>query len=63
MVGTFNLVRKMPGGEKLVAITRILHRTTPDEVMDEIPTFRCKLWHPVQQCHATWAAQSYTASL
>ena len=43
MVGTFNLVRKMPGGEKLVAITRILHRTTPDEVMDEIPTFRCEL--------------------
>ncbi|KAG2437347.1 hypothetical protein HXX76_006002 [Chlamydomonas incerta] len=39
MVGTYNIVRKMPGGERLVALTRILHRTTPDEVMDEIPTF------------------------
>ena len=35
-VGTYNLARKMPGGEKLVAMTRILHRTTPDEVMDEV---------------------------
>ncbi|GLC42047.1 hypothetical protein PLESTB_001062400 [Pleodorina starrii] len=39
MVGTYNIIRKMPGGERLVALTRILHRTTPDEVMDEIPTF------------------------
>lgn len=39
MVGTYNLVRKMPGGERLVALTRIMHRTKPDEVMDEIPTF------------------------
>lgn len=35
-VGTYNIVRKMPGGERLVALTRILHRTTPDEVMDEV---------------------------
>ncbi|KAG2487203.1 hypothetical protein HYH03_014177 [Edaphochlamys debaryana] len=39
MVGTYHMVRKMPGGERMVALTRILHRTTPDEVMDEIPTF------------------------
>lgn len=36
MVGTYNLVRKMPGGERLVALTRIMHRTKPDEVMDEV---------------------------
>lgn len=36
MVGTYHIVRKMPGGDKLVAMTRILHRTTPDEVMDEV---------------------------
>ncbi len=43
MVGTFNLMRKMPGGEKLVAMTRILHRQTLDEIPEtEIPTFRCE---------------------
>lgn len=36
MVATWNLVREMPGGENLVAMTRVLHRTTPDEVMDEV---------------------------
>ena len=34
--GTFQLAQKMPGGEKMVAMTRILHRTTPDEIMDEV---------------------------
>ncbi|GFR47682.1 hypothetical protein Agub_g9430 [Astrephomene gubernaculifera] len=46
MVGTYNIVRKMPGGERLVALTRILHRSTPDEVMDEIPTFLAKPLQP-----------------
>ncbi|GIL58932.1 hypothetical protein Vafri_13942 [Volvox africanus] len=46
MVGTYNIVRKMPGGERLVALTRILHRTTPDEVMDEIPTFLAQPLQP-----------------
>mmetsp|Transcript_27021 Transcript_27021/g.59096 ORF Transcript_27021/g.59096 Transcript_27021/m.59096 type:complete len:635 (+) Transcript_27021:187-2091(+) len=46
MVGTYNIVRKQPGGEKLVAMTRILHRTTPDELMDEIPTFRAQPLQP-----------------
>lgn len=36
MVATWQLMRKMPGGEKHVAMTRILHRMTPDEVMDEV---------------------------
>mmetsp|Transcript_8488 Transcript_8488/g.22730 ORF Transcript_8488/g.22730 Transcript_8488/m.22730 type:complete len:389 (+) Transcript_8488:325-1491(+) len=40
MVATWKLARAMPGGEKMVYISRILHRMTPDEVMDEIPTFR-----------------------
>ena len=34
--GTYKLVQKMPGGEKLVAFTRILHRTKPDVLMDEV---------------------------
>ncbi|EFJ50516.1 hypothetical protein VOLCADRAFT_88948 [Volvox carteri f. nagariensis] len=46
MVGTYHMVRKMPGGERLVALTRILHRTAPDEVMDEIPTFLAKPLQP-----------------
>ncbi len=35
-VATWHLVRKAPGGSHLVAMTRILHRTTPDELMDEV---------------------------
>eukprot|EP00983_Pelagomonas_calceolata_P007924 258860-Pelagomonas_calceolata.AAC.1 len=34
-VATWKLARAMPGGEKMVYISRILHRMTPDEVMDE----------------------------
>lgn len=34
--GTYKLVQKMPGGEKLTGFTRILHRSTPDELMDEV---------------------------
>ena len=29
--GTYKLVQKMPGGEKLTGFTRILHRVKPDE--------------------------------
>ena len=46
MVGGFRLAQKMPGGDKMVALTRILHRTTPDEVMEEIPTFRADPLQP-----------------
>lgn len=46
MIGTYRLVKKMPGGEKLVALTRILHRTKPDDMMDEIPTFRANPLQP-----------------
>ena len=34
--GTYKLVQKMPGGERMVAFTRILHRTEPDSIMDEV---------------------------
>eukprot|EP00873_Tetraselmis_striata_P027120 jgi/Tetstr1/447384/TSEL_034820.t2 len=40
MYATYRKVQKMPGGERLVAFTRILHRTKPDVLMDEVPTFR-----------------------
>ncbi|GLC55430.1 hypothetical protein PLESTB_000986400 [Pleodorina starrii] len=46
MYGTYKLVQKMPGGEKLTGFTRILHRMKPDELMDEIPTFRANPLHP-----------------
>ncbi|GLI66190.1 hypothetical protein VaNZ11_009955 [Volvox africanus] len=48
MYGTYKLVQRMPGGEKLTGFTRILHRMKPDELMDEIPTFRANPLHP--QC-------------
>ena len=34
--GTYKLVQQMPGGEKMVAFTRILHRQKPDVLMDEV---------------------------
>ena len=49
--GTYLRAKGMPGGEKLVAFTRILHRTKPDVLVEEIPTFRahpltpkCDIW-------------------
>ena len=41
----------MPGGDGHVGFTRILHRTTNDELMDEIPTFRAD---PVQPECDVW---------
>ncbi len=35
-VATWKLARAQPGGEKMVYISRILHRMTNDEVMDEV---------------------------
>ena len=37
---TYQLTAAMPGGEHQVAFTRILHRQTPDILMEEVPTFR-----------------------
>ncbi|KAF5828994.1 hypothetical protein DUNSADRAFT_16723 [Dunaliella salina] len=48
MYASFKLVQGMPGGEKLTAYTRILHRTVPDYLMDEVPTFHVKPVKP--QC-------------
>jgi len=43
---TYLLTLQMPGGEHHVGFTRILHRTVPDELMDEIPTFRADPLQP-----------------
>ncbi|KAJ9529755.1 hypothetical protein QJQ45_014533, partial [Haematococcus lacustris] len=34
------------GGEKLTGFTRVMHRTTDDFLMDEVPTFRAQPLHP-----------------
>lgn len=39
MYATYKMVQKMPGGERLTAFTRILHRSVPDILMDEVPTY------------------------
>lgn len=44
--GTYKLVQAMPGGERHVAFTRILHRTKPDQLMGEIETFRADPLQP-----------------
>jgi hypothetical protein len=33
---TYKLVQAMPGGDKLTGFTRILHRTVPDLLMEEV---------------------------
>ncbi|KAL4420198.1 hypothetical protein ABPG77_011414 [Micractinium sp. CCAP 211/92] len=43
---TYRLVQRMPGGERHVAFTRILHRTKPDALMGEIETFRADPLQP-----------------
>jgi hydroxyproline O-arabinosyltransferase len=48
---TYKLVQAMPGGERHVAFTRILHRTQPDALMDEMPTFRAD---PLQPACDEW---------
>ncbi|KAK9795215.1 hypothetical protein WJX73_002433 [Symbiochloris irregularis] len=40
MHGTYKQVQALPGGERLVGFTRILHRTKPDVLVDEVPTWR-----------------------
>ncbi|CAL8467638.1 g7176 [Coccomyxa elongata] len=51
MYGTYKQVQKMPGGEKLVGFTRILHRTSHDLLMDEVPSFRAD---PLTPSCDTW---------
>ena len=36
---TYKAVQKQPGGHQLVAFTRILHRTKPDILYDEVLLF------------------------
>jgi hypothetical protein len=50
---TYKLIQKMPGGERHVAFTRILHRTKPDHpgIMAEIETFRAD---PLQPACDDW---------
>eukprot|EP00955_Chlamydomonas_euryale_P086146 364195-Chlamydomonas_euryale.AAC.14 len=38
--GTYKLVQKMPGGDKLTGFTRVLHRGHKDECMDEVGSAR-----------------------
>lgn len=51
MYGTYKKVQAMPGGERLVAFTRVLHRTVPDVLMQEVPTYRAD---PLTPSCDTW---------
>lgn len=50
MYGTYKLAQKMPGGDKMVGFTRILHRTTHDALSPRVPTFLATPLHP--ECDA-----------
>ena len=39
LYSSYKMVQKMPGGELMTGFTRILHRTVPDILMEEVPTF------------------------
>jgi hypothetical protein len=54
MYGTYQLAQKMPGGDKMVAFTRILHRQTDDALSPRVPTFRANPLHP-GGCAGGWA--------
>ena len=45
-LATYKLTQAMPGGERHVAFTRILHRTKPDALMGEVDTFRAEPLQP-----------------
>lgn len=45
--GTYKQAQKLPGGDKLVGFTRILHRTVPDLLMDEASLWYLLLLHDV----------------
>lgn len=49
--GTYKKVQAMPGGERLVAFTRVLHRTVPDVLMQEVSTRRAYLRTPNSSQH------------
>ena len=46
LMGTYELIRQMPGGEKHVGLTRILHRSKPDILMNAIETFHATPLQP-----------------
>lgn len=48
LLGTLDLIRGMPGGERHVGITRVLHRTKPDALMSVVETFHATPLQP--QC-------------
>ncbi len=48
---TYKLTLGMPGGERHTGFTRVLHRGSPDELMDEVPTFRA---NPLQPACDNW---------
>lgn len=46
-----------PGGDKLLALTRILHRSEDDELSPYVPTFRAQPLHPGGRCVACWGVE------
>lgn len=46
LLGTYELMRSMPGGQKFVAFTRILHRTKPDILINYVDTFHATPLQP-----------------
>ena len=46
LYGSWRRAQRMPGGEKMVALTRVLHRSADDDLSPYVPTFRVAPRHP-----------------
>lgn len=53
--GTYNKAQQLPGGERLAAFTRILHRTTPDILMDEVGSHLAHIAALLQPLGLLWS--------
>ncbi|DBA81022.1 TPA: hypothetical protein ACH3X2_007228 [Trebouxia sp. C0005] len=51
MYGTYQMIQKAAGGDQHVAFTRILHRSEPDILMTQVPSFRAD---PLTPACDTW---------
>ncbi|KAI7843720.1 hypothetical protein COHA_002618 [Chlorella ohadii] len=55
LYGSWRRARRMPGGDKMVALTRVLHRSQDDDLSPYVPTYRVEPRHPDCDGRQKWA--------
>lgn len=56
LYGSWLRARRLPGGDKMVALTRLLHRSEDDDLSPFMPTYRTTPMHPGVQPQGRWGA-------